>query len=221
MQVRTRHTPTFGVARLMLAPGEMICVSEVGLLASSYGVGVERASDTAFKPMTKAWRDATAFTAPADGGWVDVAANAPGDLYVLDLDGTTAWCLARDGWLATVSTVRLDSNWSGFHAMFGGEVGFLAHVTGVGPLVLACCGALDVVTLAPGELITVDPGHVVAYPDTMQCRLRAVSQSGPQSVRNGEGLVLDFAGPGQLVTQTRSPRAMAGWLTARSPSARS
>jgi uncharacterized protein (AIM24 family) len=220
VQVRTRHTPTFGVARLMLAPGEMICVSDVGLLASSYGVGVERASDTPFKPMTKAWRDATTFTAPADGGWVDVAANAPGDLYVLDLDGTTAWCLARDGWLAMVSTIRLDANWSGFHAMFGGEVGFLAHATGVGPLVLACCGALDVVTLAPGELITVDPGHVVAYPDGMQCRLRAVSQSGTQSVRTGEGLVLDFAGPGQLVTQTRSPRAMAAWVAARSSSAR-
>jgi uncharacterized protein (AIM24 family) len=208
------------VARLLLAPGETICASAAVLLASSYGVGVERAAETPFKPMTRAWRDATAFTAPADGGWVDVAADAPGDLYVLDLDGATAWCLARDGWLAAASTVRLDSNWSGFHGMFGGEVGFLAHVTGTGPLVLSCCGALDVITLGPGELVTVDPGHVVAYPDSMQCRLRAVSQSGPQAVRTGEGLVLDFAGPGQLVTQTRSPRALAAWLATRNPSGR-
>jgi uncharacterized protein (AIM24 family) len=59
-----------------------------------------------------------------------------------------------------------------------------------------------------------------AYPDGMQCRLRAVSQSGPQSVRTGQGLVLDFAGPGQLVTQTRSPRALAAWLATQAPSGR-
>ena len=45
-------------------------------------------------------------------------------------------------------------------------------------------------------------------------RLRAVSQSMPQSVRSGEGLLLDFAGPGQLLTQTRNPRTFANWLTA-------
>jgi uncharacterized protein (AIM24 family) len=91
-------------------------------------------------------------------------------------------------------------------------VGFLAHADGAGPVVMACFGALDLVTLAPGELITVDPGHVVAYPESVQCRLRAVHPSATQSVRTGEGLVLDFAGPGQLVTQTRGPRAMATWL---------
>ena len=212
MQVRTRHTPTFGVARLLLAPGEGIQASAGAMLATSYGVGVDRASGTAFRALTRAWRDAEVFTAPAEGGWVDLTANLPGDLYVLDLDGTTGWCLARDGWLAAAGTVGLEPAWPGFRQMFGGDVGFLAHAAGVGPLVLCCCGSVDLVTLAAGELITVDPGHLVAYPDTMQCRLRALSPDGDQSVRTGQGLVLDFAGPGQLVTQTRSPRALAGWL---------
>lgn len=220
MQVRTRHTPTFGVARLVLAPGEAVQSSAGAMLATSYGVGIERAHATAFRPLSRSWRDAEVCTAPADGGWVDVAPSLPGDLHILDLDGTTGWCVARDAWLAAASTVRLETGWPGFQAIFGGDVGFLAHADGSGPVVLACFGALDLVTLAPGELITVDPGHVVAYPENVQCRLRAVNPSSTQSVRTGEGLVLDFAGPGQLVTQTRGPRAMVSWLAGHAPAAR-
>ncbi|HEX7658952.1 MAG TPA: AIM24 family protein [Pseudonocardiaceae bacterium] len=220
MQVRTRHTPTFGVARLLLAPREMVCAGPSTLLASSYGVGVKPASETPFKQMVRPWKEAMAFAAPADGGWVDVAPRSPGDLYVLDLDGSKGWCVARDGWLAMSGTVQLEASWSGFQDMFGGQVGFLLHATGTGSLVLSCCGQLDIMNLTSGDLVSVDPGHVVAYPDKMRCRLRAMSQSGPQSVRTGEGLLLDFVGPGRLVTQTRSPRAMAAWLASRTNSGR-
>ena len=204
MQVRTRHTPTFGVARLLLAPGESVQTAGGAMLASSYGVGVESASATSFRPLARSWRDAEVCTAPAEGGWLDVAPSVPGDLHVLELEGTGGWCLARDAWLAAAGTVRLATGWHGFGAIFGGDVGFLAHAEGTGPVVLACFGALDLVTLAPGELVTVDPAHVVAYPDTVQCRLRALRPNAEQSVRTGAGLVLDFAGPGHLVTQTRS-----------------
>jgi uncharacterized protein (TIGR00266 family) len=216
VQVRTRHTPTFGVARLLLAPGEAVQAAAGAMLASSYGVGVELASATIFRPLAKSWRDAEVCTAPAEGGWLDVAPSLPGDLHILDLGGTTGWCVARDAWLAAAGTVRLTTGWPGFGAIFGGDVGFLAHAEGSGPVVLSCFGALDLVTLAPGELVTVDPGHVVAYPETLQCRLRAVRPDAEQSVRTGVGLVLDFAGPGHLVTQTRAPRAMATWLAAHS-----
>jgi uncharacterized protein (AIM24 family) len=39
----------------------------------------------------------------------------------------------------------------------------------------------------------------------VQSRLRAASQQVNQSMRTGEGLLLDFAGPGQVLTQTRKP----------------
>jgi uncharacterized protein (TIGR00266 family) len=212
VQVRTRHTPTFGVARLLLAPNEGVQIGAGAMVATSYGVGVDRAQGTAFRQLARFWRDAEVCTAPAEGGWVDVAPGLPGDLHLLDLDAGTGWCLARDAWLAAASTVRLEAGWAGFRTIFGGDVGFLAHADGPGAVVLACFGALDLVTLAPGELVTVDPGHVVAYPETVQCRLRAVHPTANQSVRTGEGLVLDFAGPAQLVTQTRAPRTMATWL---------
>jgi uncharacterized protein (TIGR00266 family) len=217
VQVRTRHTPTFGVARLLLAPGESVQTSAGAMLASSYGIGIDRADTTVFRPLARSWRDAEVCTAPAEGGWLDVAPSLPGDLHILDLDASVGWCFARDAWLAAAGTVRLTTGWTGFQAVFGGDIGFLAHAEGSGPVVLACFGAMDLVTLAAGELVTVDPGHVVAYPETVQCRLRAVNPAVHQSIRTGAGLVIDFAGPGQLVTQTRGPMAMATWLAAHPP----
>jgi uncharacterized protein (TIGR00266 family) len=213
MQVRTRHTPAFGVARLQLAPGEAVLADYAALVATSYGVVV----DPKVRGGSRTRSRPTTFTAPAEGGWVDLAAAVPGDVYVLELDGMTGWCVARNRTLAATATLRAESHWPGFRALFGTEVGFLEHVSGAGPLVLACCGAVDVVTLEAGELITVEPGYLVAYSELTQARLRAVSQSMHQSVRTGEGLMLDFAGPGQLLTQTRNPRAIANWLTTVEP----
>ena len=210
MQVRTRHTPAFAVARLLLAPGEAVRADYASLLATSYGVIVEvRSRGGSRSKATQA-----VFTAPAEGGWVDVAPTLPGDVYTLELDGVNGWCVSRGCWLAAPSTVRTDAQWAGFRNLFGAEQGFVEHVSGVGALVLAACGSLDVVALDQGELITVDPSYLLAYSEHTQSRLRAASQSVPQSVRTGEGLLLDFAGPGQLLIQTRNARAMAALLAA-------
>lgn len=208
MQVRTRHTPAFGVARLLLAPGEAVQADYASMLATSYGVVVDvRSRAGSRNRAVKA-----VFTAPAEGGWVDVAPALPGDIYSLELDGVNGWCVSRGCWLAAPATVRTDPNWAGLRNLFGAETGFVEHVSGSGTLVLAACGSLDMVTLEQGELITVDPSYLLAYSEMTQSRLRAVSQSMHQSVRTGEGLLLDFAGPGQLLIQTRNARAMAAQL---------
>jgi uncharacterized protein (TIGR00266 family) len=205
VQVRTRHTPAFGVARLLLAPGEAVQADYSSMLATSYGVVVEVRG----KGGSRSRSVRAVFTAPAEGGWVDVAPALPGDVYTLELDGVNGWCVSRGCWLAAPATVRTDPNWHGFRNLFGAESGFVEHVSGAGALVISACGTLDVVTLDQGELITVDPAYLLAYSEMTQSRLRAVSQSMNQSVRTGEGLLLDFAGPGQLLIQTRNPRAMA------------
>ena len=210
MQVRTRHTPAFGVARLLLAPGEAVQADYASMIATSYGVVV----DVKSRGGSRGRSVRAVFTAPAEGGWVDVAPSLPGDVYTLELDGVNGWCVSRGCWLAAPATVRTDPAWAGFRNLFGAEPGFVEHVSGVGGLVLSACGTLDVVTLEQGELITVDPAYLLAYSEQTQSRLRAVSQSMPQSVRSGEGLLLDFAGPGQLLIQTRNARAMAERLGA-------
>jgi uncharacterized protein (TIGR00266 family) len=210
LQVRTRHTPAYGVARLLLAPGEAIQADYDAMLSASYGVVI----DVRPRGGVRGKRvHPTLFTAPPEGGWVDVAPSLPGEVYTLELEGITGWCATRGHVLAASSTIRIESDWPAFRPMFGAEHGFLEHIAGQGSVVLSSCGALDVVNLEPGAAITVTPSCVVAYTEGTQTRLRAVNQSLPQSMRTGEGLLLDFAGPGQVLTQTRKRESMIAALS--------
>ena len=147
---------------------------------------------------------ATVFTAPAEGGWLDLAPSGPGDVYPLELDGGGGWSIATDIVLATAATVRPDKSWPALRSLFGGDTGFLEHYSGSGSLVLAADGPVDALPLESGEVITVHPAFLVGYPDGLQCRLRAADPSGQQSIRTGEGLVIDLAGPGTVLVQARA-----------------
>ncbi len=213
MQVRTRHTPTFGVARLVLAPGEMVLADPLTIAATSYGLAVE------VKGMGA--KAVALCTAGVEGGWLDAAPVLPGDLHLVDLDGTHGWCVARQGWIASSSTVAMNPEAPPMKALFRGAEGFLNYANGQGAVVLACYGALDLVTLEVGEAVTISSDHVVAFADTVQCRLRPSVPDGVQSIQTGEGLVFDFAGPGAVLTQTRGPRRLTTWLRANGVSSRS
>lgn len=204
MQVHTRHTPAFGVARVQLAPGEAVQAVADTVIASSFGI-------TEVSPARGGARahgrgGPSVFTAPAEGGWLDLAPAEPGDVYPLELDGRTGWNVAKETFLARPASVRVDQHWQPLRTLFGGDNGFLDHYRGTGLLVLACAGPVDALKLGQGELITVRPQYLVAYPDSLQCRLRALDPAGPQSIRTGEGLALDFAGPGTVLIQARKSR---------------
>jgi uncharacterized protein (AIM24 family) len=201
MEVQTRHTPAFGVARVVLSAGEAVQADAETKVASSFGMGESRQARGTARGTG---RGQMIFTAPAEGGWIDLAPRRPGDVYSLAFDGRTGWTIARNIVLARPPTIRTDTSWPPLQSLFGADSGFLEHYSGHGQLVLACAGPVDALTLERGEVITVTPGFLVAYPDSLQCRLRAVDPAGPQSVRTGEGLELDFAGPGTVLVQARA-----------------
>ena len=196
MRLRTRHTPAFGVVRVMLSPGESVRAPAEARMACSFGITEDRPG--------RGGPRATVFTAPAEGGWLDLAPSGPGDVYPLELAGRGGWSIAKDIVLATAATVRPDRSWPALRCLFGGDTGFLEHYSGSGSLVLATDGPVDALPLESGEVITVHPAFLVGYPDGLQCRLRAVDPSGPQSVRTGEGLAVDLAGPGTVLVQARA-----------------
>ncbi|HEY2063900.1 TIGR00266 family protein [Amycolatopsis sp. NBC_01480] len=224
MQVSVRHQPAFAVARLALAPGEPVQVESGAMMATSSGVTVQsQAQGGIMKGLGRAFLGGesffiSTFTAPQNGGWVDVAANLPGDVQIVNLDGATGWCVTRGCWLASSHGVQTETRWGGMKNLMGGEGGFLSHATGQGQLLVACYGAMETVTLQPGETITIDTGHVVAYADTVQYQIRKAAQGAIQSMKSGEGLVFDFAGPGQVMVQTRNPSALISWLVSHVPS---
>ena len=157
----------------------------------------------------------------AEGGWADAAPVLPGDLHLVELEGTHGWCVSRLGWIASSSTVAMNPEAPPLQALFGGLEGFLNYAHGQGGVVLACYGALDLVTLEAGEAVTIGSDHVMAFADTVQCRLRPLVPDAVQSIHTGEGLVFDFAGPGAVLTQSRGPRRLTTWLRANGVGARS
>lgn len=152
------------------------------------------------------------FTAPPQGGWVDVAPSLPGDMLALSITPDRPYFISRGGWIANSSGVQMEGKWGGFANLLGGEGGFGLRAHGQGEVVVGVFGAIDVIDLAPGEPVTIDTGHVVAYDLSVRFTIRrAVSGRSLQSLKSGEGLVFDFTGPGRVLLQTRNPGAFASW----------
>ena len=79
-------------------------------------------------------------------------------------------------------------------------------------------GAVDIIDLEAGEVVTIDTGHVVAYALDINFQMRrAVQGRSIQSLKSGEGWVFDFTGPGRVLLQSRNPEAFAQWVASAIP----
>jgi uncharacterized protein (TIGR00266 family) len=218
MQVEVRHNPSFAVARAVLEPGEQLRAESGAMMATSAGVDVAASTQGGvLKGLKRSVLGGeslfiSTFTAPAEGGWVDVAHHLAGDIVVSGVLPDQPMNITKGCWLANSAGVELDTKWGGFKNMFGGEGGFMVHASGQGTIVLACYGALDTITLAPGERVTIDSGHVVAYAPSIGFELRKATTGLMATLKSGEGFVFDFTGPGWVMTQSRNPSALEAWI---------
>lgn len=218
MNVELRHSPSFAAARIALAPNEQVRAESGAMMATSSGVSVESSTQGGvLKGLKRSVLGGeslfiTSFTAPASGGWVDVAHHLAGDIVVAGVTPEEPMSVTKGSWLASSDTVELDTKWGGFKNLFGGEGGFLVHASGHGTILLACYGALDTITLGQGESVTIDTGHVVAFGTTVTSQIRKVAGGVIQTLKSGEGLVFDFTGSGWVMTQTRNPAALEAWI---------
>ncbi|WP_431968663.1 TIGR00266 family protein [Nocardia sp. bgisy134] len=220
MKVNLRHNPASTVARCFLAGGEPMRVESGAMVAHSAGVTLQAKAEggilAGLKRSVLSGESffVSTFTAPPQGGWVDVAPALPGDMLNLQITPDRPYFISRGGWIANSHGVQVESKWGGFANLFGGEGGFGLRAHGDGEIVVGVFGAIDVIDLQPGEPITIDTGHVVAYDLAMNFTIRrAVSGRSIQSLKSGEGFVFDFVGPGRVLLQTRNPGAFLSWAS--------
>ena len=224
MDVAIRNSPSFAVARCTLAPGEAMKAEAGAMMAHSVGVEIEaKVQGGLMKGLKRSILGGeslfmSTWTAPDGGGWVDVAANLPGDMAVLDVSGDMN--VTQGGWLASESGIELDTKWGGFKNVFGDEGGFLVRTSGTGKIVVACYGAIETLELAAGEKVVLDSGHLVAFDPTVEFITRKVTKGIMQTLKSGEGFVMEFTGPGRVLTQSRNPQGLIGWLTTELPFSR-
>ena len=222
MRAEIHHSPSFALARLELSGGEQVRVEAGAMAAHSKGHQLEAKMEGGLmKSLKRSMLGGeslfvSTFTAPSEGGWLDVAPRLPGDVFTKQVEGS--YILTRGSFLACEAGLEVDTKWGGFGKLFGGEGGFLVHITGSGLLIGSCYGALDRRHLADGEEITVDSGHLVAYDEGVRITSRrAASGSLVKSYKSGEDLVFDVTGPGEVVTQSRNPKEFLNWLIPQLP----
>ncbi|ERB52671.1 hypothetical protein N806_16010 [Rhodococcus sp. P27] len=117
MQIHLRHNPSSTVARCYLAPGEPLRVESGAMLAHSAGVVLEaKAQGGVLQGLKRSMLSGesffvTTYTAPPQGGWVDVTGVLPGDLIPLTITSDRPFFLNRGTWLANSYGVTVESKW--------------------------------------------------------------------------------------------------------------
>lgn len=158
------------------------------------------------------------FTARGGAGEVTLAPGAPGDVTGIEMNNQ-AFKVQSSSYLAGDTSLQVETKFGGAKSFFGGEGLFVLEVTGTGLLLVSSFGAIHRKTLRPGEQYVVDTGHLVAWEGHMQYNLRKAAKSGFfRSFLSGEGMVAEFAGPGEILIQTRNLAAFAGLLKPFFPS---
>lgn len=222
MKVEIRNSPSYAVARCFIEPGQTINVESGAMYAQTIGMQItSEMQGGLFGALKRSFLSGDSFFvskfSSPHGGWVDVVPTFPGDIFKLDLDSGNDLILTRGAWIASDTGINLDTKFGGAKMFLGGEGIFTVKCSGKGTVVGAAYGAIDHHSLGPGEGLTVDTGHLVAYEDGMNVQIRKAGNGILNSLKSGEGLVMDFYGPGDVITQSRNPQGFASFVSALLP----
>ena len=102
--------------------------------------------------------------------------------------------------------------------LFGGEGFILEDISGIGHAFLEVDGDIVEKNLAPGEVLKVDTGNIVAFDKSVSYEIETVK--GLSNIFfGGEGLFLTkLVGPGKVILQTQNFNDFAGRIISRIPS---
>jgi len=186
-----------------------------GLLQKAMSVGMEMGKRAlAGESLAVQW-----FQASGGSGLVAFAGVLPGQMAVLELDGSSGWLAEKDAFVCAEGTVDFDIAFQGWKTgRKGGEGMVLEKFTGVGTLVIA--GAGNFIELNPakyGGKLQVDTGCVVAFQDSITYGVERVgklnAQTAMTAVFGGEGLNLaTLEGDGRVILQSMTYEGLANAL---------
>jgi uncharacterized protein (TIGR00266 family) len=216
------HQPSFSLAVVRLQPEQSILAEAGAMVSMSANVELQsQMKGGLFGALKRAAGGESAFvstfTARGGTGEVTFAPGAPGDIAAIEL-GNQMFFVQSSSYLAGDASLTVDTKWGGAKTFFGGEGLFVLQVSGTGLLLVSSFGAIHRKRLQPGERYVVDTGHLVAWEGTTQYTLRKAAAGFFRSMMSGEGIVAEFAGPGELLIQTRNLQAFASLLRPFFPS---
>lgn len=160
------------------------------------------------------------YSAERDNAKVTFASTLPGQVVPVNLSEHPNGIIAQKGaFLCSEKNVNLKVTLTKkFSAgLFGGEGFILEELTGSGYAFLEVDGDLVEKELAPGEVLKVDTGNVVAFDKSVSYEIETVK--GLSNIFfGGEGLFLTrLVGPGKVILQTQNFNDFAGRIIAKIP----
>jgi len=221
MQTEIKFSPAFAAATVRLDAGESVQAEAGAMVAMSPGMTIQTDTRGGFmKGLKRSVLGGESFfmnTFHADqaGAELVLAPTLPGDIVQWDLTGQTVY-LASGCYLASATTVDVDSKWGGAKSFFGADGLFMLRLTGSGLLLVSSYGAIQAMELAPGQQYTVDTGHMVGWGEGVQFEVKKFG-GWKSTILGGEGLVVQLTGPGRIYLQTRSAEDFLGWLIPKLP----
>ena len=221
MKVQVHYRPSYSMAEVILEQGEVLSAESGAMVGMSAGVEIEtKMRGGLLKSLARSVLGGESFfmnnyRSTQSGGSVFLAPALPGDVFQQQLDGTSL--LVQSGsYLASSEGVTVDTKWGGAKTFFASEGLIMLNCSGNGMLILSSYGAIHELDLEAGQTYTVDTGHLVAFSEHMNFKVRQVGGL-KSTLLSGEGLVVDLTGPGKVLMQTRSEDAFLAWLLPKVP----
>ena len=221
MRTEVSYSPAFAMATVSLDQGESVKAEAGAMMAMSPGVEIQTSTQGGvLKGLKRSVLGGESFfmnTFKATGpdAHVVLAPTLPGDIVTWEMSNQTIY-LQSGAYLASAESIDIDTKWGGSKTFFSREGLFMLKCSGSGELVVSSYGAIVAKDLQPGEVYTVDSGHMVGWGEGIQYNVRKAG-NWKSTILGGEGLVVELTGPGRVYIQTRSEDAFLGWLIPKLP----
>lgn len=214
---------TVPAVEFVLNRGESIFSQSGGMIWQSNGIkmhtnargGIARSIGRVFSGESVFMAN---FTAEMDNAIVAFGSTVPGAVVPVNVSDNDMIC-QKGAFLCAQQTVDIKIAFTkrlsaGF---LGGEGFILQRLFGSGMAFLEVDGDPVERVLAPGEVLKVDTGNVVAFESTVSYEIETVSGLG-NIFFGGEGLFLTrLVGPGRVILQTQNFVDMAGKILSFQP----
>ncbi len=208
VQYRIEGT-TLPVLTVKLNPGERIYSSSGGMSWMTQQVEMDTNAGGGIGKMFKRALSGESlfivdyFVSSGDGE-VAFASEFPGKLIALELTDGQQMIVQKDAFTCAEKSVDLDMHFRKRlgAGLFGGEGFILQKLTGPGMAFVNFDGEIVERTLAPGEMLRVDSGHVAMFEPTVDFDVE-IMRGFKNILLGGEGLFLAILrGPGKVWLQT-------------------
>lgn len=220
MQHEIMYRPAYSLLKVKLSKGEVISAEAGAMVSMSSSIEIEtKMKGGLFSALKRSVLGGESFFInnfkANDDGEVCFAPALPGDMCAIELNNQTM-LVTSGSYITSSPGVTIDTKWGGAKTFFSKEGLFLLKISGSGQLFLSSYGAVHEVDLAAGQQYMVDTGHMVAWAEGVNYKVKRVGGL-KSTLFSGEGLVCELTGPGKIYLQSRSADAFLSWLIPQLP----